>query len=142
MQTECLDIDTLTSVAAALGWRTEAGIEHLSKCVVCRESLADLARVRTALGDAVEPGATFCSDVMSALRLQPAIATRWAPWVGDQAGSRVLLALFVAAGSFVVATAPANGQWAVPSGAALVVALILSLALGIGVAWRAMRATH
>ncbi len=57
MTTDCLDTDTLASVAAAVEWDVPERLRHLAGCKACRTRLVELARLHAELLDVptVEP---------------------------------------------------------------------------------------
>ncbi len=51
----CIETDTLLSVAEALGENAEQKVSHVAQCETCRAELADLAEWRAALAPAPLP---------------------------------------------------------------------------------------
>ncbi len=73
----CPDVDQLLSVANALDWQVQEGLEHLRECERCGDYFAQLASVHAVLEARTEPRAGFADEVMRSLPDAEPATRRW-----------------------------------------------------------------
>ena len=139
MRTECYGSDALVAIGAALGWDGGDGLKHVATCRTCQDALHELSDVHGALDTTEDPGPGFADAVVTSLLASAAARAERVPRTAAQVRGAVLIAALAAAGCFAIAIgqAPSTGErTAVPT---WIVAIILSLAVGVVAGWRTLR---
>lgn len=141
MSTNCLDTDTLVSVATALEWDVPARLDHLAGCERCRAGLAGVAELREELMAAPPLEAAQVVKLPAAAPGSTAVAGTTGVAPRRRAHTLIAAATFLAAGAtaFLLVLLLAGGLGA-PLGLVVAAAAGLASVLPARVPWHKQEA--